>query len=283
MSTPAPPLVITTPTEVGGALSMLSEAASDRSVLSVPQRRARALYPKLRPGPQRSAQQSVASHQRARLYGAMIELVASRGYAATTVAELCGLAGVSKRTLYERFPGGKQDCFLATYDIIVRRAEVHVLAAGRRGSDGSTRPGQLKRLLAVVEALACEVARYPNAARLVLVEAFDTGRATIAHLERTTRQAQRLVSWSLLGGDAPVPSPLLVHSIVADGTRLVRGHLFRNQAVELALLKAELSDLCSAALTPSPAVSIRTPPVRGARTATTRDRNRPLHSNELTG
>ena len=49
MSTPAPALVITTPTEVGGALAMLSEAASDRGVLSVPRRRAGALYPKLRP------------------------------------------------------------------------------------------------------------------------------------------------------------------------------------------------------------------------------------------
>jgi hypothetical protein len=51
MSTPAPALVITTPTEVGGALAMLSEAESDRGVLSVPRRRAGALYPKLRPGP----------------------------------------------------------------------------------------------------------------------------------------------------------------------------------------------------------------------------------------
>jgi AcrR family transcriptional regulator len=79
-----------------------------------------ALYPKLRPGAARSAHESVASNQRARLYGAMIEMLATRGYEASTVAELSALAWVSKRTWYERFPGGKQECFLATYDIVVR-------------------------------------------------------------------------------------------------------------------------------------------------------------------
>jgi AcrR family transcriptional regulator len=87
---------------------MLSEAASDRGVAFVPRRRAGALYPKLRPGPHSFAPESVASNQRARLYGAMIELVAARKYEVSTVAELCALAGASKRTLYERFPGGKQ-------------------------------------------------------------------------------------------------------------------------------------------------------------------------------
>jgi AcrR family transcriptional regulator len=89
----------------------------------------------MRPGPPGSAQESVASNQRARLYGAMIEMVANRGYEASTVVESCVLAGVSKRTLYERFLGGKQECFLATYDIIVRRAEMRILAAGWCGLD----------------------------------------------------------------------------------------------------------------------------------------------------
>ena len=110
---------------------MLSEVARDRGVVSAAPRRERALYPKLHPGPHAVAAESVASNQRARLYGAMIELVAARGYEASTVAELCALAGVSKRTLYERFPDGKQQCFLATYDIIVRRAETHILRSGR--------------------------------------------------------------------------------------------------------------------------------------------------------
>ena len=51
MSTPAPALVITTPTEVGGALSMLSEVARERGAASVAPRHEGALHLKPRPGP----------------------------------------------------------------------------------------------------------------------------------------------------------------------------------------------------------------------------------------
>jgi AcrR family transcriptional regulator len=242
MSTPAPALVITTPTEVGGAPSMVPEVARDRGVVSVPRRHDGALYAKLRPGPHSSAEQSVASNQRARLYGAMIELVAARGYAASTVAELCGLAGVSKRTLYERFPGGKQQCFLATYDIIVRRAETHILGAGRCALEGIVGVGPLERLRALVEAFAHEVAAYPNAARLVLVEASGAGPVALAHTERTRRLVERVICSSLrAGSDARAPSPLTVKRIVADGTRLVRARLLDGRTSELA---GELPDLC---------------------------------------
>ncbi len=242
MSTPAPALVITTPTEVGGAQSMVSETASDRDAVSVARRREGALYPKLRPGPQSSAEESVASNQRARLYGAMIELVAACGYEASTVAELCGLAGVSKRTLYERFPDGKQQCFLATYDIVVRRAETHILAAGRCGLDVLAGAGPLERLSALVETFAREVAAYPNAARLVLVEAAGAGPVARARAERTRRLAEGVIWWSLRAGcDTSAPSRRTVKRLVADGAHLVRECLRDGRTAELT---RELSDLC---------------------------------------
>jgi AcrR family transcriptional regulator len=248
MSTPAPALVITTPTEVGGALSMVTEVARDRGVVSVERRRERALYPKLHPGPHSVAPESVASNQRARLYGAMIELVAARGYEASTVAELCALAGVSKRTLYQRFPGGKQQCFLATYDIIVRRAEMHVLTAGPCGRDGIVGAAPLERLRTLVEAFAHEVTAYPNAARLVLVDALGVGPAALAHTERTRRLVERVISGSLCAGsDVPTPSPLTVKRIVVDGARLVRERLRDGRIAELT---CELSGLCVAAAAP---------------------------------
>jgi AcrR family transcriptional regulator len=248
MSTPAPALVITTPTEVGGALSMVTEVARDRGAVSVARRDDGALYAKLRPGPHSFAPETVASNQRAWLYGAMIELVAARGYEASTVAELCGLAGVSKRTLYERFPGGKEQCFLATYDIVVRRAETHILAAGRCALDGIVGTGPLERLRALVEAFAHEVAAYPNAARLVLVEASSAGPAAQAHTECTRRLVERAISWSLREDpDAPAPSPIMVNRLVTDCARVVCARLLGGRAAELALLGGELSDLCCAA------------------------------------
>src|ERR1039458_3667465 len=113
MSTPAPALVITTPTEVGGALAMLSEAASDRGVLSVPRRRAGALYPKLRPGPHSFAPESVASNQRARLYGPMRRRRATSDDTERPPAgPICGvrrrvlLPGDRNRFLRSNDPGG---------------------------------------------------------------------------------------------------------------------------------------------------------------------------------
>ncbi len=45
---------------------------------------------------------AVASNQRSRLIGAMIEEVAQRGYACATLARLVALAGVSKRAFHEQ-------------------------------------------------------------------------------------------------------------------------------------------------------------------------------------
>jgi AcrR family transcriptional regulator len=53
--------------------------------------------------------------QRGRLICAIADVVAEKGYAATTVADVIELAGVSRKTFYEHF-GDKEDCFLAAYD-----------------------------------------------------------------------------------------------------------------------------------------------------------------------
>jgi hypothetical protein len=48
----------------------------------------------------------------------MIEMVATRGYEASTVVELCALAGSPSGRCMSRFPGGTQECFLATYSLV---------------------------------------------------------------------------------------------------------------------------------------------------------------------
>jgi hypothetical protein len=77
-----------------------------------------------------------------------------------------------------------------------------------------------------------------------VVEAFYAGAAACARIERTTRDAERVISWSLREDhDAPAASPLTVKAIVADGTRLVRARLLDGRAAELPLLADELSEL----------------------------------------
>lgn len=74
----------------------------------------------------------VLSSQRARLLRAMLELVAERGYDATTVPEVVARARVSRNAFYELF-ADKAACFLAACDRSAEEvlAELYRLAADR--------------------------------------------------------------------------------------------------------------------------------------------------------
>src|SRR3954454_19574670 len=71
--------------------------------------------------------------QRARLLDAVARVVAQKGYAASTVADIVRAAGVSRSTFYEQFDG-KEACFLEAYrhgvDVLVDRVRAAVRAAG---------------------------------------------------------------------------------------------------------------------------------------------------------
>lgn len=62
-----------------------------------------------------SVREELRASQRGRLICAVADAVAAKGYAATTVADVLALAGVSRRTFYEHFED-KEACFLASYD-----------------------------------------------------------------------------------------------------------------------------------------------------------------------
>src|SRR6185437_16720714 len=121
------------------------------------------LYRRLPHGPNGMSRDDVARNQRERMYGGMIEAVAERGYSRTTVAHVIGLAGVSRRAFYEQF-ANKEECFLATYDIVVARARKVVLDAW------SQERGWANRLHGACKALLDDVAGTPKGARLVLVD-----------------------------------------------------------------------------------------------------------------
>jgi AcrR family transcriptional regulator len=153
----------------------------------------------------------------------MIELVAERGYERSTVRELCGLAGVSKRTLYERFPGGKQDCFLATYDVIVRRARNEILGRDGRRLRELQRIPVSQRLGTLVELFAVQIIPHAKAARLVVLEAPELGAVTTRRVEKTTQLVERVVCWSLREGpDTPGPPGALVRRVVEEGSLVLR-------------------------------------------------------------
>src|ERR687887_1541556 len=65
-------------------------------------------------GPHGLPRDVVVKSQRSRMLGALVEVVAEKGYAATTVADIIARAGVSRTTFYQQFKD-KEDCFLQAY------------------------------------------------------------------------------------------------------------------------------------------------------------------------
>src|SRR4051794_5435111 len=158
------------------------------------------LYERLPRGPHRLDRRAVAQHQRVRIHGAMVQAVAGSGYEAVSVRQVIALAGVSRRSFYEQF-ASRQDCFLATFDLIARQQ----LAAARRAC--SLVPGGPdSRLEAALGSCAASVVDDREAAALVMVEALTLGPAGTKRIRAAAGAWERLIGASLTG-TALLPTP----------------------------------------------------------------------------
>lgn len=156
----------------------------------------------------------VVASQRARLFSAMASVTASKGYAATTVADLLAAAGVSRETFYEQFRS-KLDCFEQAFEdagvlLFAVVAESATGAPGDRpegpgsgdagptagtapaagneptagnaptagndhGHDTAAGPRRADRFERFLGAYLDTLASYPDLARLCLVEVYAAG------------------------------------------------------------------------------------------------------------
>ena len=190
-------------------------------------------YSKLTPGPG-MVPSDVAAHQRARIYRAMIAIVADYGYSAVKVREVVKLAGVSTRTFYENF-SGKEDCFLRTYDLIARRAGRRLIASQADEHDWRERP----RL--VFAAFARELESDPAAARLALIEARLAGLEALERVRqvKSTFAAMLVESFSRPPDGVRVP-PLIVEGMMEGVAHLARLRLAAGKQTEMCSLEKEI-------------------------------------------
>jgi AcrR family transcriptional regulator len=180
--------------------------------------------------------EEVARDQRARLYGGMIESVARRGYAATTVADVVALAGVSRRAFYEHF-SNKEECFLATYDILVARSRKLVIDgwAGERGWSN--------RRHAAFKAFLEDIAASPKGPRLVLVESLGSGPGVRAHMQLAARVFERLVAFVFQSAPDDLQLPQLAPRAIVGGVRhLLFTRLNEGREEEIRALTDEVLD-----------------------------------------
>jgi AcrR family transcriptional regulator len=100
---------------------------------------------------------------------AMASAVAAKGYAGTTVADVVGGAGVSRKTFYEHFRD-KEDCFLAAFDAGVQLL-VDAVERATLDAEGEWR----EHIRAGVRAYLSALSAAPDFARTFLIEVLAAG------------------------------------------------------------------------------------------------------------
>jgi AcrR family transcriptional regulator len=109
------------------------------------------------------SREQIAESQRERLLAAIVQEAAGRGYRATTITEMVKSASVSTRDFYELFDG-KEDCFLAAFDVVRDHVEDVIANAAAAEDDW---PHQV---IAALRAALAFFAAEPDLARFCLVE-----------------------------------------------------------------------------------------------------------------
>jgi len=123
----------------------------------------------------------VAESQRERILIGMAAAATERGYQATSVADVVGRAGVSRKTFYQQF-AGKDECFAEAYaEAMDPLLEVTLSAFESEG------PPWARRLRGALTALCAALAANPATARLCFVEALEAGPATAARRREAMR------------------------------------------------------------------------------------------------
>ncbi len=174
------------------------------------------------------------------ILAAMIRVVGSKGYKATSVADVIEEAGTSRTTFYKHFED-KHECFLAAYEKLVERVFGEVVANcdGERSWLDRMRTG----LETIVELFAVE----PKLARTAVVEVAAAGAdARQLHWNAVARFTEFLEAGRELAGGRELPDNIGLMSAGA-----VSGLIFDEVlAGRTERLPAMLPDLLFAMLVP---------------------------------
>ncbi|HTT94161.1 MAG TPA: helix-turn-helix domain-containing protein [Solirubrobacterales bacterium] len=206
---------------------------------------------KLRPGPG-VPRDDVIANQKERLFGAMVAAVDQKGYAATTVADLVAISGVSSRTFYDLF-ADKQACFLATMEAVIGAAIAYATrraggtaedsgeAGARPAAEAPPAGAWEERARAGLVAFARMVAAQPATAKLVMVEAYAAGPEALVPLENAVAGFEWLTEQVIAQSPERVGMPKeLTMALMGAQQEMVRNRLREGREQELAEDSEEL-------------------------------------------
>lgn len=183
---------------------------------------------------------------------AITRAVAAKGYGRVTVADVVGIAGVSRTTFYGHF-ADKEACFLAAYDTgcdaLIGSLVKASLALGPEA-------GWREMLEAAIDAYLATLAADADFARTFLVDILGAGPAAV-ELRRRVHQ-QFVDQFVLLSVQTARDVPEIhLRALVGGIAELVHLHLLANDAETLTELAPVLVDLALAVFrgAPEPALA----------------------------
>jgi AcrR family transcriptional regulator len=179
----------------------------------------------------------VIRNQRERLFAAVAEAYAERGYAETSVGDLAARAGVSTATFYKLFPG-KRECALEAHrELLGRLLDEVDRACPRAGEwEGKVRVG----IRTVLSLLAGD----PPTARLLTVEVLALGPSGA---ERNDRAVEAFAARLRAGREREPPQgPNAEWALVAGISMLIGKRVMAGEAATLPDLEDEVVAMATA-------------------------------------
>ncbi|MEH1130635.1 TetR/AcrR family transcriptional regulator [Micromonospora sp. CPCC 206061] len=168
----------------------------------------------------------VARTQRDRLIDAMARTVAEKGYANTSLGDVCAAAGVSTRAYYQHFVD-KETCFLAAFELGVELMQKSV--ATSYGQPGRW-PERMRRGL---ETLLHILAAEPAFAALAVVEVLAAGpRALACRRSLLASYIDFFAAAPRRAGQPEVPQ-VAVEAIIAGIYGVIFDHVSTGRTAEL--------------------------------------------------
>jgi AcrR family transcriptional regulator len=167
----------------------------------------------------------IAESQRNRILGAMVELAGTKGYHDTSVTDVIGRAGVTRKAFYKLFED-KESCFIEAYGRELARLLTLTLEAFE------TQDEWADRVRAALSALLHALAREPTVARLCFIEVMAAGPNAIAARNEAMRGFTIIFDTGRLEDDRERPAALALN-MVGGMSEIVHREIAAGKAEEL--------------------------------------------------
>jgi AcrR family transcriptional regulator len=181
---------------------------------------------------------TLAQDRRARISRALVEVLAERGYAGTTVELVLRRAGVSSRTFYALFDG-LDECLVGIMSMALERT-VALAGQALEGAE-SWQEG-------VREALAAVLAFFdgdPALARVCIVETLAGGPVVLEHRARIIEIFRRPVA-ERIEREVPGASPLVAEGVMSSVLGIMHAHIVMGRSGSFLELLGPLMSLATA-------------------------------------